>query len=234
MTSMRSRLTVAALLTLVAVTAVQTYRLDRTRERSAELALHDVNRTAAADTTHEVALENPAVAELLGDSVRLFAKKVVQVRQEKDVLTSALGTERIAKAGMAVTIDSLRHALAAATEEDSSTRMRRAAFDLRQAPYTIAAAVELPPAPDTGHMDLRIALDRIPVVARLSCAPPNGDGIRAASIDATTPAWASIDFTDVEQSPDLCRSPALEPRSTRGRTTGLVVASLLAGYVIGK
>lgn len=212
----RSSLAIAVLaVTLVAVVAVQEHRLNEARGRSADLALQKDSAAAAADTTRDLVIENPKVASIAGDSLSIVQHRIIQVRQEKDALSVALNTERIAKAGMAVTIDSLQRAISSrsAVVEDSSTRIRRADFGIRQAPYTVAAAVELPPAPDTGRMALRIALDQIPVVARLSCSPPNADGIRPASIDATTPAWASLKFNAVEQSPDLCRSPALDGKA---------------------
>ena len=65
-------------------------------------------------------------------------------------------------------------------------------------------------------MTVRVALDPIPVVARVSCSPPNNHGIRSATIVASSPRWARVRFDSVEQSPELCDSPALPHAGARG------------------
>lgn len=196
---------------LMSVIAVQDHRIRTLEQHSGKLALRNDSAAAAADTTRQVALENPKVAALLGDSLHLVQKRVIQVSMRNDSLDKALGLEKIARQDLAVRLESLQQVVAAgaATVQDSATGDRRASFNVRQAPYTLVANVELPSPPDTGKLDVHVSLDPIPLSARLSCAPPNADGIRSASIEASSPAWASVNFTNVQQSEDLCRSPAL-------------------------
>jgi hypothetical protein len=200
---------------LCATVLVENERIDKVKARSADLALGRDSAIATSDTNRSVAAENATIALALGDSLEMTQRRIVQVRQRGDSIDRALGLERIGKYDLTARLDSLQRVVASrsAVTEDSVSRVRRAVFDVRQAPYTARAAVELPAPPDTGRLDLRVALDAIPLVARLSCAPPNADGIRSASIETTSPAWASVRFSDVQQSPDLCRSPALESKT---------------------
>jgi len=197
---------------LIATVTVENHRISNLQQHSGELALGNDSAAAAVDTTHNVAIEKPAIVQVLGDSLQMVQKRVIQVRQNRDSIDRILGLTRQANYVLYAKLDSLQRVVQArsGTVEDSATRVRRATFDVRQAPYTLIANVELPAAPDTGRLDVTVALDPIPLVARLSCAAPNADGIRAASIEATAPKWASVNFASVTQSPDLCRSPALE------------------------
>lgn len=211
MLTRRSILLVAGLsLALAATVAVEESRIGSARADNAQLALNASNITAAQDSTREITATNRQLRTELGDSVRVFQKRVVQIQQRADASDRAVEAERRGRYAFIMYADSLlRTQSGSGVTEDSTTRIRRASFDVRQAPYTVTAAVELPPAPDTARLELRVALDPIPVVARLSCAPPNEHGIRSASIEAQTPAWAHVRFDDVQQSPDLCASPAL-------------------------
>src|SRR5438067_1566936 len=53
------------------------------------------------------------------------------------------------------------------------------------------------------------ALAPIHVETRVTCSSPNEHGIRTASVVASSPPWATLRFDRVEQSPELCTSPAL-------------------------
>jgi len=92
--------------------------------------------------------------------------------------------------------------------------VRRARFAVRQAPYTVAAEVALPVPPDTATMSVHVALDELQLEARIGCAPANASGIREATVSMTGPKWAAIRLDRVEQSPELCASPALSSRGT--------------------
>jgi hypothetical protein len=83
-------------------------RLERQRARTTAVALQLENAVAARDSTRNVALKNGTVAHLLGDSLRLVEKRVVQIAQTADVLDDALHRERVAKYALNATIDSLR------------------------------------------------------------------------------------------------------------------------------
>lgn len=209
--------TAAVIVALLATVAVQRHQLHALEANSAQLALRVTNDSARLDSTVKVSATNDRLRKALGDSVAMFRRLVVQVAQQSDAVDKALSLERRGKYDLGLTVDSLRTRIASigAVVSDSGDHIRRAEFDVRQPPYTVHASVDVPHAPDTAHADLRIALDPIPVVVRLSCAAPNAHGIRPASIEAQTPAWASVNFTDVQQSPDLCASPALTHAATR-------------------
>lgn len=203
-------------------------RVATAREHAASSSLALTNATAERDSTREVAATDRRAVALLGDSLRLVAKHVVQVTQRADALDRALRDERISHAAIRTTMDSLRRTAIAAASltpraainsvADSAHAVRRASFNIRQSPYTIAAEAEIPPPPDSATIALRVALDPVPLDVRLECAAPDANGIRAASIVASAPRWADVNLGRVEQSPDLCASPALAQSARRGRT----------------
>jgi hypothetical protein len=169
------------------------------------------NRVAERDTTRDVALENERVARLLGDSLRMVEKQVVQVREKHDALDRALGRERLARYAVTAVVDSLiRVAASAESVVRDPHDVRAAKFALRQEPYTIVAEVEVPPPPDSAKMRVKVAVDPIPIVARVACSDVGG-GAREASVSVETPPWVSVRLGTVAQAPEVCaRSPARE------------------------
>lgn len=197
---------------LVVTIAVDRGRLASERRWRAIAALAATNIAAARDSTRDLAAANREVAALLGDSLRSVEQQVVQRAQRADALDRALGRERRARYTLDVTVDSLKRISAAVVAPDTShgsRDVRRARFDVRQPPYTISAVVDVPPPPDSAHLGLHVAVDPIPLSARLSCSAPNDQGIRTAVVVASAPPWATVHFAELEQSPDLCASPAL-------------------------
>ena len=116
---------------------------------------------------------------------------------------------------MTATVDSLAPVVATAPVTETTDSIRRARFDVRQVPYTIAADVAIPAPPDSAQMAIDVALDSIPVDQRLGCGAPNADGIRSATVDAITPTWATVRLHRLEQVPELCASPALTSAAKR-------------------
>jgi hypothetical protein len=213
-------LTVALVLTV----RIEEGRLNAERTRTAQLALHATNLAAERDSTRAVAVE-------LGDSLRIVEKQVLQVAQRSDALDKALGRERIARYIMKGAVDSLERVAFVTPAADSTDTIRRARFDVRQPPYTISANVEIPQPPDSARLSLRVALDPIHVEARVTCSPPNGDGIRTASVVAAAPSWATVRFDRLEQSPELCASPALVRSAQSRRAFGFAPLLVGAGRV---
>jgi len=224
------------ILTLAAALAlgVEQHRLRDERAQITALALAAGNLQAERDSTRDVAKANAGVAALLGDSVRIVERRAVQIAQTRDELDRALGGERKARVALAVVVDSLERVVPAATASTTGTpgttgtsgtaatatatttgsglSVRHAKFALREAPYTVNAEVEVPDPPDTARLTVKVALDPIPISARVMCAVPDRYGIRSASLVATSPPWANVRLDRVEQSPDVCASPALAPR----------------------
>ena len=109
-------------LILGGVVVLQRHQLVVERARGVELGLAASNALAERDSTR-------SVAGVLGDSVRVFEQRVVQVAQWKDVLDDALRQERRAAYAMNVVIDSLRQTAAAVVSDGTE---RRATFEIRQ------------------------------------------------------------------------------------------------------
>ena len=175
------------------------------------------NRSAARDTTRDVARENTRVAKLLGDSLRIVQKEVMQVAQRRDALDAALGRERTARYAATAVVDSLVRVVAASDSvvRNARTDARMAHFDVRQAPYTIAADVLLPAASDSAKMVVRVAVDAIPIEARVSCGSIGGGAGREATVSVETPSWVSVRIGTVAQSPEVCRPAPAEASSRK-------------------
>ena len=193
-------------LVLGGAVVVQRHQLSVAREQSVALALAAENAVAERDSTRTISTLNRTVAKLLGDSLALVEKRVVQVAQARDALDDALGRERRAAFVMNVVIDSLRQSMATVATVNDSGDVRRARFDVRQVPYHVTAEVVVPQPPDSARMSVQVVLDTIRVGARLTCAAPNAQGIRVASIVASTPTWATVRFGQVEQAPEVCQT----------------------------
>jgi hypothetical protein len=188
---------------LVLTVKIEEHRLNTERNRTAVAALAVSNAAAERDSTRTLALA------LLGDSLEVVERQVIQVAQRGDDLDAALKRERKSRYQMSVVVDSRHGTSLATTVHDTVHDMRRASFQLRQPPYTVAAHVEMKEHPDSARLSLTVALDPIHMDARLTCAAPNERGIRAATVVAAAPSWANVRLDRVEQSPDLCASPAL-------------------------
>ena len=209
-------ITAVAVLWAVAFTVrVEETRLARERERTGAAMLAASNLAASRDSTREVARSNARVARVLGDSLRLVERRVQQVGQRTDALDRALGRERVARYAAVAVLDSLERMATAGVDTTAGPHVgdiRAAVFKLRNPPYTISADVEMPPPPDSANIRLRIALDPIPIEARVSCAPPKPSGIHEATVSVSTPNWATVRLGMIEQSPGVCASPALSAR----------------------
>jgi hypothetical protein len=226
----RLGVTVAVLvLALAAAVGVEEQRLKREHARTAAAALTATNLEAERDSTRTVAQTNQRLTRLIGDSMHLVQRKVVQKQLRVDALERLLAADAVSgRYALDVTVDSLRRTLSSdTTVEDRGVRF--AHFDLRHPPYTIEAAVTMPPPPDSARLDLGITLAAIHLAARVTCSTPSSEGVRTASIAASSPSWASVRFDRVEQSPELCPAPATARRS--GRRIGFAPVVLGVGYV---
>ena len=199
---------------------------------SAAVMVAESNRSAARDTTRDVAMENARVAKLLGDSLRLVEKQVVQVVEKRDAIDRALGRERVARYEATAVVDSLERVVSAADSvvRDASREVRVARFDVRQEPYTIVADVALPPPPDSAKMRVKVAVDAIPIEARVTCAEIF-EGSRVAAVSVRTPAWVNVRIGTVSQSPEVCAVP--QHRSDFVRRLALAASLASPRLVVG-
>jgi hypothetical protein len=198
---------------LVLTVRIEETRLEAQRRRASAAILEEANRSAKRDTTRNVALEDARVAKLLGDSLRLVEKQVVQSVQRRDALDAALGRERAARYAAVAMVDSVERLIAAVDsalpvrDVRDSREVRTARFDLRQEPYTIVANVTVPPPPDSATLEVKVSVDPIPIVARVTCADV-GSGAREASVSVETPAWVRVRLGTVAQTPEVCSRAA--------------------------
>ncbi len=198
-------LVLALVAALVLAVRIEEWRLAAQRRRSAAALLATSNESAARDTSRDVALQNARVAKLLGDSLRLVEKQAVQVSQKRDALDRALDRERVARYSATAVVDSLERVVAARDSFVGSTAPERrvVTFHVRQEPYTIDAEVEVPPPPDSATMRVKVAVDPIPIEARVTCAQIL-EGSKVAAVSVRTPAWVNVRMGIVSQSPEVC------------------------------
>lgn len=243
----------AATLALVAIVtyvtlslALTVHRMHDAQAAQARAALDAVNARARAETTRVV----------LSDSVRrVVDRAAVQLAQRPDAVDRAIGGQRVAIDSLRAVIAGL-HVTGArssgnvtlvtpprlpgdtmtlrapTTPADSGSAMvRRATFDVRQAPYTAHAVVELPAA-GRGSIDLSVQLDTLALTVRASCGDVDANGVRPARVAVAGPPWAVVQLARVEQDPDVCRSPALEHAKgiAAARSDRRVRLALVAGY----
>ena len=170
---MVAALVVAAFLFVAGWGARQSRELARLRERERATSLTADSIEAARDSTRAVSLSG--LRTVLGDSVRVYQRRIVQTAQVADSLDRALVQERAARYQATMVIDALQARLYAPVAAVGDT-MRRADFTLRQPPYTIAASVTLPPAPSDGTMTARVSVDTAVFEARIGCGAAAAGG----------------------------------------------------------
>ena len=179
-------------------------QMQREEERAAEAALVRDTLEAARDTTRALPLIGA-----LGDSLRVVERRAVQTAQRADALDRALARERVVRDRLEAAITALASSAVAetvfVTGEDS---VRRAAFDVRQTPYTVNAEVALPRPPERARLELRVALDTLALEVRVGCGKADNEGVRPASVNVVGPSWASVRLGRVEQSPNVCAQRA--------------------------
>lgn len=218
--SLRSWATIVSVTLVVVVVRIEEGRIATAHQRTRKLALEASNVRAERDSTRLVGASNERMARLLHDSLRLVERLVVQQVQQQDELDRARRRERIARFSASVIGGSLSassRGVVEANQLEAGRSVRRARFLVRQMPYTLIAEVGLPEAPDTGVMSVHIALDTMHLETRIGCAAPDGNGIRDATVSVTGPRWAAVRLDRVEQSPELCASPALQARQKHSR-----------------
>lgn len=223
--------------------AFTNHRLHNEQAAHARAALDAVNARAAAETTRVVLL----------DSVhRVVDRAALQVAQRPDAVDRAIGGQRMALDSLRAVISALRvtgarssgnvtlvapprlrgdSTAAGAPADSGSAMVRRAVFDVRQAPYTAHAVVELPGS-GRGSIDLSVQLDTLALTVRASCGDVDPNGIRPARVAVAGPPWAVVQLARVEQDPDVCRSPALEQAKgvAAARSDRRLRLALVAGY----
>jgi hypothetical protein len=198
---------------------LQSRRATEAERHAAASALRSDSLVAAADTTRLVAVRG---------LTRIYERRVIQERQRADSIDRLLKRERIARVGMELRVRAVDTIISGYVLVDVADSVRIAVWaQFRDPPYTIAAQATVPRPPALATLRLGIALDSIPLRVRLGCGPAGADGIRPATVATEVPDWAVLKVNTASQSPDLCASPALQPKPKR-RWPWLV-----AGLVVG-
>ena len=196
------------------IAAVQTVRLDNERARRTLAGLQADALQAAADTGRHIYIKVRA----LGESLLVAERRAVQTLQRADKLDRALGRERRVRHNLEIAISGMSRAVKSdtvlvargAARSTSGTEIRRATFDVRDAPYTVRAQVVLPPPPAAGTLDLHVSLDTLGLDIRVGCGAPTASGVRPATASVAGPAWAHVRLARVEQAPGVCAARAKE------------------------
>ncbi len=151
---------------LVAAISIERTRLESARTAAIVAAFRAGNAIAERDTTRLVVARSRALVAVLGDSLRLYQRSVLQLTQHADALDRALGAERSAQYQLATVIDSLHLSATARIMRDAPTEHRIAHLHLARPPYTIDAELTLPDSSSTAApfdtlvgLDLHVVLD---------------------------------------------------------------------------
>src|ERR1035437_1676624 len=197
----------------------------RAEARVAQAVLAQDTVEAARDTSRALSIEG-----VLGDSLRAAQRRAIQVEQRADKLDATLKLERVARERLEGSGVALRTSVKSDSSVDDTRGVgvrraigdgaRRAAFDLRQEPYTVHAEVSLPEAPARGTMDVSVELDTLALDVRIGCGDAGTEGVRPASVTVVGPAWAATRLSRVEQAPGVC-SPSL--RATKSERWSAVL-----------
>lgn len=205
----RLGIAVAVVLALAGAFAWQRLQYERLQDRFQAIALRSANEVAALDSTRAVALSQAERIQLLGDSLSAVTRLTVQLRGESDVLDHALKQERVANQVLVARVRELEveGAPSDAPVAVDSEDVRRARFQVDQAPYHATAAVALPAPPAAGTIDLRVRLDAARLTVRSGCLARNADGVRPARVSIVAPEWLAVVVEKSEQDPEVCNPP---------------------------
>jgi hypothetical protein len=210
----------AAIVALAWWLALSEARRTLSDQRSTEAALARDTIEAAADTTR--ALYHIDV-NALGDSLQVVQRRAVQAEQKADELDRALGQERVVRDRLLARVAGLSRIVRSETvfveRPAGGDGVRRAEFRVREAPYTVAAAVALPPPSGQGTMGVKVELDTLRLELRVGCGPANEFGVRAATTSVVAPAWAAVRLDRIEQLASVCARAS--PERLSGFATGL-------------
>jgi hypothetical protein len=214
----------AAAIVLVIVLGVQRIQLDTARDSAVRAALVADTLEATRDSSRALSIEGAA----LGESLTVVQRRAIQATQTADALDKALGLERVARDQLQATIVEMQAQVASDTivVEAHGDSVRSATFDVRQAPYTLHAAVELPRESERGRLRVRVELDTLALDVRIGCGSANAYGARIAEVSAVAPGWASLRIGRVEQAAGLCTASGPSEPGGRWSTVRSVVARL--------
>jgi hypothetical protein len=109
--------------------------------------------------------------------------------------------------------------------------VQSATFDVRQAPYSVHAEVELPHGPGRGQLSVRVALDTLALDVRVRCERANACKVRTAEVSAIAPEWATVKLDRVDHTTGVWEQPV--PGKSRGRRSTVRVVIGRFGVSVG-
>lgn len=222
-----------AIVTVVAIALVQTARLDAARLRAQAAGFGADSVQAVADSSRSSFYIRVAS---LGDSLRVAERRAIQTVQRADVLDRALRLERRLRDSLRVAVDRLSHKVRSdSVVSDGADSERRAAFEVREVPYTVHAKVVLPRAPGRGSMDVRVEMDTMALDVRVGCGVATAAGVRPATAVVVGPRWASVRLGRVEQVPGVCAAGGANDAGTTSLVRQLLHRfGLSVGYGVAR
>jgi hypothetical protein len=170
------------------------------RERIAQIEA--INVQARLDTTLKITSDS---IKVLGDSVDLYQKRVIQEKQIASELDRKLGQFAVANYNLTLRIDALNRIVQSPVVDSQDSL--RALFRVNQPPYHATADVALPKKITSGaqgRMNLIITQDAFPLSAHVGCGPAGQNGVRAAYLNLISPTYASVRLDSLTQAIGVC------------------------------
>jgi hypothetical protein len=205
-------------------------------QRISQIAL--LNAQALRDTTLKITKDS---IKLLGDSLVLYQRQVVQEKQKTTDLDHKLGLLQVINYNLTLKIDTLKETIRSTQVTDSADSLR-ASFAVNQTPYHVRADVALPKTVlpgSTGRLTLGITQDALKLNVHVGCGAKGQNGVRPAVLNVLSPPYATVRLDSLTQAIEVCSPPPapLAPSASFwGKVWGIVKVSgaAIGGYLIGR
>jgi hypothetical protein len=200
------RLVIVGMLLVIAFDA---YTNKLTRERD--------NALFAKDSVEAV---NSRTVLLLAGKNRVYSRRVVQTKLERDSLARALRTETRLNASLTLVLDSVSGSSVSVSKDGTYV------FHRYEGPYTLDAKVTV--TGDTGSLKFSIKQDPLGLGIRLECSE-SSTPVRSASILVLAPAGVTVSVDSASQSRDVCSGSSSPAHTGISRTRAYTEAGLFIG-----
>jgi hypothetical protein len=189
-----------------------------------------------ADSLEAVGDSTKYLVGILGDSLGIATRRVVQLEHVNDSLGKKVGQDITARARIAIQPKpmTVTDTVEVVVQNDST---RIVSFDIYEKPVSLQAEIHV--QPDTAFGQFSVQLDPIDLEIDLSCGQ-EVNGFRQANIFAISDKYSTIDIKEVQQSSEICNpKKVIEDRSTWQKVNELptwlkVTVGGVVGYLIVK
>ncbi len=194
---------------LAGYVGVQMYKIKKLERELVAETLRANNELARADSTVKLLRSQK-------DSTDAWSKLAVQEKIRADDLDKRLKRETRAKADLQIRVDSLVEVIQGLPTTEDTLGTRTGVFPPTYSePFTTSAKVVLPKPPARGSLELTIVMDPLNIGVRQQCLPPDGRGVRQASVVVTGPSWADVRLGALVQDPEVCMPQLTKKTSSK-------------------